>query len=220
MTGEEKIQRAYMVSIRRDDETFGVYLVSYVPRGLQAARTPGKRSKKVPEHKATVNVLTDAPVTWSDPPADPDATLGEFDHDARRRAKLVHGWLGLLERLITSVEGWAKEFTWSTKRVEKPMEDSEVGHYKAPALLLQEEATRFLLEPVARAAPGAEGVVDLYLMPAYDDIASLYYYNKRWNLHYMSRANEPVTDIREAAVKSLTKANLRKVIDEMREHAE
>ena len=34
-----------------------------------------------------------------------------------------------------------------------------------------------LLEPVA---PGTEGVVDLYLMPGYDDIASLYHYSNRW----------------------------------------
>ncbi len=220
MTGEEKIQRAYMISVRRKGEAVGVYLVLYVPRGLQAVKAPGKQPKKVPEHRATVNVLTDTQVTWDNPPADPEAPLGEFDHDARRRAKLVHDWLVLLERLIASVEGWAKEFNWSTKKVEKPMEDSEVGHYKAPALLLQEETTRFLLEPVARAAPGAEGVVDLYLMPAYDDIASLYYYNKRWNLHYLSRANEPVADVREATAKPLTKVNLRKVIEEMRAHAE
>ena len=33
--------------------------------------------------------------------------------------------------------------------------------YQAPALLLQKETARVLLEPVGRAAPGAEGVVDL-----------------------------------------------------------
>src|SRR6266702_4790643 len=85
MTGEEKIQRRYMVSVRRDEEAVGVYLVLYVPRGLQAVRTPGKPSKKVPKHSAGVNVLTEAPVTWQHAPADPEATLGEYDHDARRR---------------------------------------------------------------------------------------------------------------------------------------
>ena len=34
-------------------------------------------------------------------------------------------------------------------------------------------------------APGTEGVIDLYLMPAYDDIASIYYSGDRWNLHYL-----------------------------------
>jgi hypothetical protein len=29
---------------------------------------------------------------------------------------------------------------------------------------------RELLEPIGRPAPGIEGIVDLYLMPAYDDI--------------------------------------------------
>jgi hypothetical protein len=220
MTGPEKIERAYMIRVRRDGEADGVYHVRYVPRGLQGVRTPGKQTKQVPEHTATANVLTDARVTWDNPPVDPEATLGEFDRDARRRAKLVHDWLALLQRLIASVEAWALEFGWSSKRVEKPMEDSEVGQYKAPALLLQDEAARFLLEPVARAAPGAEGLVDLYLMPAYDDIASLYYYNNRWNLHYMTRLNEPIPNVRQPAVKPLTKVVFRKVIDELKEHAE
>src|ERR1022692_784655 len=103
MTAEEKIQRAYMISVRRDGEAAGVYLVLYVPRGLQEVRTPGKQSKKVPEHRAMVNVLSDAKVTWDTPPVEPAGILGEFDNDARRRAMLVHDWLTLLERLIASV---------------------------------------------------------------------------------------------------------------------
>ncbi len=49
---------------------------------------------------------------------------------------------------------------------------------KRPALLMQEgPSAGLILEPIARSAPGADGVVDLYLLPAYDDIASLYFYN-------------------------------------------
>ncbi len=80
---------------------------------------------------------------------------------------------GRLAALIDDVESWVKALDWSTRRIEKPMEDSQIGRYKAPSLLMQEGTDRVLLEPVARSAPGAEGVVDLYLMPAYDDIASL-----------------------------------------------
>ena len=99
------------------------------------------------------------------------------------------------------------------------MEDAEIGNYKAPCLLLQKKTIRLLLEPVARDAPGTEGVVDLYLMPSYDDIASLYYYNNRWNVHYMFEGATTVGNIRDVEAMPLTKANLRKVFDEMKAHA-
>ena len=41
-----------------------------------------------------------------------------------------------------------------------------------------------LLDPVAYDVPGAEGVVDLYLMPTYDDQASLYFEQGNWMIHY------------------------------------
>ena len=128
-------------------------------------------------------------------------------------------WLDRLRKLVATVKAWADQLDWATKVVDKKMEDAEIGNYKAPGLLLQKETVRLFLEPVARAAPGTEGVVDLYLMPSYDDIASLYYYNNRWNVHYGSRRSPPYGNILEAEAKPLTKATLRKVFDEMKAHA-
>jgi hypothetical protein len=84
---------------------------------------------------------------------------------------------------------------------------------------MQEDTGRVLLEPVGRSAPGAEGVVDLYLMPAYDDIASLYYCGDRWNLHYMFPGTKPVATVREAEALPLSKEALEKVLAEMRQNA-
>jgi hypothetical protein len=84
---------------------------------------------------------------------------------------------------------------------------------------MQEDTCRILLEPVGRSAPGAEGVVDLYLMPAYDDIASLYYYEDRWNLHYAFTGSGAVAAVREAEALPLSKDALRRVLEEMRQHA-
>jgi hypothetical protein len=173
----------------------------------------------VPEWFLTVNA-PDETVTLENPPVDAEVTVEEFVADALRRAKSIHGWLKLLTSLIASVEGWAKELQWSTRRIEKPMEDSEVGKYLAPALLLQEETMKVLLEPIARSAPGAEGVVDLYLMPGYDDIASVYYYNHRWHLRYMSAEQKAVATIREADSKPLTKASLKWVLEELKANAQ
>jgi hypothetical protein len=217
MTAQERIRRGYVVSTRGAGGA-GLYRVSYVPRGAQPARTSG-RVKKGPEHVAAVNV-PDELVAWENQAAEPEAAVEDFKADALRRAQAIHGWLTILTSLISSVEGWAKELGWSSKRIEKPMEDSEVGKYAAPALLLQEETTKVLLEPITRSAPGAEGVVDLYLMPGYDDIASFYYYKNRWNLHYVFAVQEAVASVREAESKPLTKASLKRVLEEMKTNAQ
>jgi hypothetical protein len=159
-------------------------------------------------------------VQWDEPPSDPQLQARDFEQDAQKRAMLLHEWLHNLSHLVEFVNRWAKELGWSTKQIEKPMEDSEIGDYEAPALLLQEETTRVLLEPIGRSAPGAEGLVDLYLMPAYDDIASLYFYGNRWNLYYMAPGTRAVADIRESESKPLTKAALAKVLHEMRKNAQ
>lgn len=130
-------------------------------------------------------------------------------------------WVGRLQTLVDQVEAWGREFGWATRRIEKRMEDSQIGTYKAPALLLQAEFTRVLLEPVARFVPGASGAVDLYLMPAYDDIASLYDTpNGGWQLHYIWSGSPSVGDVRDANAVPLTKDALQRVLAEMKQHAQ
>jgi len=219
MTAQEKIERGYRVKIKQLPDGKALYSVSYNPRELQQVRSG--RAGKASEYIATVSAVdTDAAVTWSHEPVDPEAKIADFVKDARRRVALLHPWLVLLFDLITSVDEWAKSLDWATKKVDKPMEDTEIGAYTAAALVMQKDFTRILLEPVGRNAPGAEGVVDLYLMPGLDDVASLYYYRNRWNLHYMAPGSKPVGDIRETAAKPLTKVNLQMVLDEMRAHVE
>ena len=95
---------------------------------------------------------------------------------------LRDAWLEVLADLTTRVKNWAEDLGWSTRQIAKKMKDSRLGEHEAPALLMQKETTRVLLDPVARLAPGADGVFDLYLMPAYDDIASLYLVNGEWRM--------------------------------------
>jgi hypothetical protein len=133
--------------------------------------------------------------------------------------KLRDDWLTQLRDLINDVQRCAEASGWSTRQIEKNMEDSEIGKYQAPALLLQMDATRLLLEPIARSAPGAEGVVDLYLMPAYDDIASLYFYDGQWHVHYMFAEMANVAAVRDTSAKPLSDESLREVLDEMKKNA-
>ncbi|MHB8736746.1 MAG: hypothetical protein ACYC6M_15695 [Terriglobales bacterium] len=128
-------------------------------------------------------------------------------------------WLGRLSDLVDAVKQWAEELGWSTRRIETQLRDSQIGSYPAPALLLQRETSKALLEPIARSAPGAEGVVDLYLMPAYDDIASLYFCDGAWQLHYTFAGTPPVATIRTADFQLLSKETLRNVLEEMTTNA-
>ena len=143
----------------------------------------------------------------------------EIEPETTERAEARSAWVERVNGLVDQVEAWAKELNWSTRRVDKNLEDSVIGKHHVPALLMQEDTCRILLEPVGRSTAGAEGVVDLYLLPAYDDIATLYYYDQRWNLHYVFPNSKPVASVREAEAMPLTKESLGKVLAEMRDGA-
>ncbi len=132
---------------------------------------------------------------------------------------LRNEWLSRLSHLVESVQTWAKELGWATRRIEKQLEDSEIGNYRAPALLLQEETTRLLLDPIARSAPGADGIVDLYWMPAYDDIATLYFYDGTWHLHYLFPGTAAEATTGEAESRPLSKETFQEVLEAMRTNA-
>jgi hypothetical protein len=129
------------------------------------------------------------------------------------------GWIDRLNHLVGDVEAWAKSFDWTTRRIDKPMKDPIIGPYQAPGLLMQKEFTRILLDPISRTTPGSEGAVDIYLMPALDDIANLYFYEGRWNVHYRLPNNEAVATIRDAPAKPLTRETLAEVLDGIARHA-
>ena len=228
MTDQNLISRGYTIRIGPPLNAADGYHVVYTPRGLQWAGDPGLLhaigNGGVPPRaggpfEAVVQMQDgDAAVRWATPPADLAAAQGQFEQDAKDRVRLLSGWLDRLAALVDEVESWAKGLGWSTRRIEKPMEDAQIGKYKAPSLLMQEGTDRILLEPIARSAPGTEGVVDLYLMPAYDDIASLYFEDGRWNLHYLFPATV-AANTRDAPAKPLSQETLQEVLAKMRQHA-
>jgi hypothetical protein len=136
---------------------------------------------------------------------DPDATREE--------------WLRHLGDLVALVKGWAEGSGWRTRIIEKSMQDSVLGPYKAPAMLMQRETVEVILDPVGRFAPGTEGVVDLYLLPAYDDIARLYYLDGTWRLHYASRERTEAPWVKTAESTSLNEESLNRVLNEIAAHA-
>ena len=99
------------------------------------------------------------------------------------------------------------------------MRDSVLGEYKAPAMLMQRDTVEVILDPVGRFAPGTDGVVHLYLLPAYDDIASLYLVDGTWRLHYASRAMTETPRIKPCQSLTLDEETLKRVLNEIAAHA-
>lgn len=218
--GRQRSARSnYLVTIYDDSDAAGALRLTFVPTNGREARADERPPGRTAEYVVSVQGYgSDTKFRWIQRPKQ-EATRVELEDIARQRVTARHAWLERIRKLVETVKGWADQLDWATRFVDKEMEDAEIGNYSAPGLLLQKETVRLFLEPVARAAPGAEGVADLYLMPSYDDIASLYYYNNRWNLHYLFEGAPTVGNIREADAKPLTKATLRKVFDEMKAHA-
>ena len=127
-------------------------------------------------------------------------------------------WIERLSRLVTDVERWAGSIGWASRRIDKSMKDSVIGPYKAPGLLLQKEFSRLILDPISRESPGSEGLVDLYVMPAFDDIASFSFDQGQWNVHHRLADVEAVATSGDAEARPLTRGTLAEVLDELVRH--
>ena len=75
------------------------------------------------------------------------------------------------------------------------------------------------VEPISPTPQGAGGLVDIYLLPALDDIASMYFYDDAWQIHYLFDEAPHVNNIREAAAKTLDQESLTEVLESMASHA-
>jgi hypothetical protein len=114
--------------------------------------------------------------------------------------KVRDEWVRAVEQLVSDVESWCKANDWPTRRIQKRLEDSRIGEYYAPALLIQVDLVKLMLEPVARFTPGSDGVVDLYQMPEYDDIANVYRRNGAWQIHYTATGDNVAPELRSGNV--------------------
>lgn len=130
-------------------------------------------------------------------------------------------WLNRLNALISIVQGWVEESGWRTRRTSKPVTEAVAGRYEVPLLLMERDGIEIILSPLARIAPGAEGVVDLYLMPAYDDVASLHCEGDRWRIHH---ASPPDPAAPHAAIEGgglpLEEKAINKILDAAAAHAQ
>ena len=220
MSEQQTDQQRYSVSVHEAEGTPGAFIFTFMPKGVQQARAVGGQPNRVPRYVVAVRVDGDS-VTfdWVATQDAPGVAQQELEQEVRDRLEARKAWVSRVTDLVALIEQWAKDLGWATRRIQKRLDDSYVGRHEVLGLLMQEDTTRVLLEPVGRSAPGVGGVVDLYLMPAYDDIATLYYYDNGWNLHYSFPGTNGAVNTREAPGKPLSKDSLREVLAEMKQHA-
>jgi len=128
-------------------------------------------------------------------------------------------FVGLVTDLVRQVQAWAEPAGWATKHYPKRMRAPDRAVFEIPALYLQRGPTRVLLDPVAYDVPGADAVLDLYLMPTYDDLASLYFREGRWTIHYAFSADPARAGVGAADALPFDEPTLRRVLDSIAEHA-
>jgi hypothetical protein len=169
---EQTTERSkYKVRVSETADAPGTLTFTFVPT------TRGQRSTIVVHGSGEA-----ARTEWVARPTSEESAQ-EIERDALERVSARHEWIERVNLLVAAAEAWARELGWETRRVGKKLDDSHVGSHTVPALLMQHETLKALLDPVARAAPGVEGVVDLYRLPAYDDVAGLSFREGGWHLH-------------------------------------
>ncbi len=75
-----------------------------------------------------------------------------------------------VNRLVGEAEAWSVARAWVTKRDDKEIAEDLLGTYTVPRLLIAKDASRLLLEPVARFVLGGTGLVDFAILPSYDSV--------------------------------------------------
>lgn len=126
-----------------------------------------------------------------------------------------------VDALVQQVSSWVEPHEWVTKTYPKKMRDLDRQIFEVSALFLQKGPIRVLLDPLAFDVPGAEGVVDLYLMPTYDDLASLYFEGGKWMIHYAFPPDPKVTDsVIEMEALPLSEQTINQVLESIAAHAE
>ncbi len=89
-----------------------------------------------------------------------------------------------IRELTDTVRGWMQLPEWAMREYQKKFRDETKAIFEAPALMLQKGPAKILLDPIAYDVPGYDAVVDLYLMPDYDDMAALALKDGVWEIEY------------------------------------
>ena len=131
-----------------------------------------------------------------------------------------NAFAGEVETVISDFEASLSGQDWSLRRDPKRMRD-EIGNvYTVQSLTLIKGPIRLLLDPNGYDIPGADGVMDLYLLPPYDPVATLYLEDGEWFIHSpYPDALDAVDNTTKWSRSSLTKDSISNTLGSIVEHA-
>ena len=89
--------------------------------------------------------------------------------DSASASRERNEWIAALKELTAQAEKWAGENDWWVHLDSKTIEESMIGSYEAPVLMIRAPAGRLVLDPIARDVVGALGRVDLCAFPSYEN---------------------------------------------------
>jgi hypothetical protein len=124
------------------------------------------------------------------PPGQP-ATVDQFREGAELFRELIKvlgsmvlaEWTFAIDAVESKAEEWSAKAAWRTRRVNKKMDESLIGPYEAPQLLIFAEPSLYVLDPVARFVPGAQGAFDFAIQPSYYTTSMYRNDNGIWYVH-------------------------------------
>jgi hypothetical protein len=125
-----------------------------------------------------------------------------------------------VEAVVSNFEASLSGRDWSMRRDPKRMRDELGNVYSALSLTLIKGPVRLLLDPNGYDIPGADGVMDLYLLPPYDPVATLYLEDGEWFIHSpFPAALDAVDDPSKWSRSCLTKDSISNTLGSIVEHA-
>ncbi len=142
--------------------------------------------------------------------------MGMSESNATDLPAEVSGWLDCLNGMVASVQEWSGASGWRGRLTRKHIAEKGVGRYEVPVLVLDRDDAQVSLVPITRHVPGADGLVDLFRMPAYDAVASLYLEEGVWFIHYAFSADSAgIRSVIDTERLPLDESSLNRVLDDI-----
>jgi hypothetical protein len=124
-----------------------------------------------------------------------------------------------VDALVNTIESLVDRSEWATRRYPKRFRDEAREPYEVTALFLQRGPVKLLVDPIGYDVPGAEGAADIYVMPAYDPAASVYFEGGRWVIHYAFAPDPGRThSVIETQELPVSDDSLNRVLDDIVDH--
>ncbi|MBS0261245.1 MAG: hypothetical protein JSS02_04755 [Planctomycetes bacterium] len=125
-----------------------------------------------------------------------------------------------VERVVCQFEAVLAEMNQLARRDEKRMRDETGNVYSVQSLTIFLGPMRLLLDPNGYNLPGCDGAIDLYLLPPYDPVATLYLEDGEWYIYSADpMPEESATRPTDCGKSALTKKSIATLLESIERNA-